>query len=258
MDSTDQLRDFYEKNYARSTAVTAVPLDDNFMYAQVLGQVRPYLRPGLKVLDLGCNDGNLSLYMARAGCEVLGIDLARNAVDTARRSAQAHGIANARFEALDFLQDWREAQAFDFVLCSHVIEHVPQDGEFVQKIFSALKPGGRLVLLTPSQYSSLARASRFFTGRFRHDEDVGHLRRYTRASCEATVRGAGFEIDKCVFLDGMLRDWFILCRPLRVFNRIWSLPIIRTVFNAADRMSARFLFPAAICIHARRPGDPHA
>ncbi|MFH0940153.1 MAG: class I SAM-dependent methyltransferase [Planctomycetota bacterium] len=250
--SNDELRDFYEKKYARADGITGIPADDDFMYGQVVTQIRAYLIPGSKALDLGCNDGALSLYLARHGCDVLGIDLARNAVETAQRSGAHHQIGNARFEVLDFVKDWNGTEEFDCVLCSHVLEHVPQDDVFMRKIHTALKPGGRLLLLTPSTYSSLARLSKFFTGRVAHDEEVGHLRRYNRQSIEQVVRDCGFTIEKIVFLDGAMRDWFILCKLLRRFNCVWSLPVIRRAFNAFDKLTARFFFSATLCIHARR------
>lgn len=246
------LQTFYETDYARAEHLATVPDEHNFMYAQTISEIRPYLKPGAKVLDLGCNDGNLSLFMARANCEVLGIDLARNAVELAQKSAAHHGINGARFESLDFLKDWSTPDAFDFILCSHVIEHVPEDAKFAEKICFALKPGGHLVLLAPTQYSSLYRASKFFIGRYRHDEEVGHLRRYTGASISETIERAGLHVKKVAYADSILRDWFLLCRPLRVFNRIWAKPGIRRIFNAVDGMLARIMCPATVCVHAQK------
>ncbi len=250
--SPQDLKAFYETNYARAENLATIPDEHNFMYAQTIAQIRPCLKPGLKVLDLGCNDGNLSLYLARAGCDVLGIDLARNAVELARRGAEHHQISNARFESLDFLNDWTTPDAFDFILCSHVIEHVPEDAKFAEKIRFALKPGGHVVLLAPTQYSSLYRVSKLFTGRYRHDEEVGHLRRYTRASISETIERAGLRVKKIAYADSVLRDWFLLYRPLRVANRVWAKPGIRRVFNAVDGLLAKVICPATVCVHAQK------
>jgi len=56
------------------------------MYAQVINQIRPHIRPGMEVLDIGCNNGYSSLYMAKLGCEVLGIDIADNAIESDKRN----------------------------------------------------------------------------------------------------------------------------------------------------------------------------
>lgn len=247
-----RLKQFYEREYERDFAIAPVPRDDDFLYALVIAQVRPYLRPGLRVLDLGCNTGALSFYMARAGCQVVAVDLAENAIAAARAGAARHGITNVDFRCMDFMRDWTTPAAFDLVLCSHVIEHVPDDNAFLRKIGFATAPGGAVVVLTPTVHSSLYRVSKAITGRYRHDEDVGHLRRYTRERAAAVTAQGGFAVERTVFLDGLLRDWFILCRPLRVFNQLWARRYVRSAFNAVDALTAPVLFPAAIAVHGRR------
>lgn len=252
LESPEGLREFYEKDYVRELNRATIPQDDDFMYSQVLHQIRPYLKPGMKVLDLGCNNGNLSLYMANFGCEVLGIDIASNAIELAKQSADFYGISNARFESMDFISEWDKPGVFDFVLCSHIIEHIPRDDLFLQKISFATKPKGRLVLFTPTNYSSLVFISKLFTGRFAYDEEVGHLRRYTREMIRDLMEINGFKINRAIFLDGALREWFILYKPLRPFNKIWARRYVRSLFNFVDTLLAPFFFPSAICVHAQQ------
>ena len=247
------LRKFYEVDYERSFAPAVIPAEDDFMYGQTLRHLRPYLRPGVKVLDLGCNNGSLSLFMAKQGCEVLGVDLARNIVQTAERSAAQYGIAGARFRAMDFQLEWDRPEEFDFVLCSHVIEHVPDDVGFLRKIRTALKPGGRLMLLTPTAYSSLVFVSKLFTGKFEHDEKVGHLRRYTASMMRRRMADAGLRVRKLDWVDSALREWIILTRPLRPLQRIVGRRYVRSAFNRLDDvLAACRIFPSAVCVHAER------
>jgi cyclopropane fatty-acyl-phospholipid synthase-like methyltransferase len=223
------------------------------MYALVIRELRNYLHPHTEVLDLGCNNGNLSLYMALHGCNVLGIDIARNVIETARESANYYQIPNARFEAMNFVSEWEATDIFDFILCSHVIEHVPRDDLFLRKLFLATKPNGTLLLITPTVYSSFYILNRYLKGSVQRDQQVGHLRRYSENTICNSVKRAGFEIKKTVFLDSVLRDWFILGDRLKRFNSIWSRPFIRKAFNSCDsHMASFFLFPSAICVHAQR------
>jgi 2-polyprenyl-3-methyl-5-hydroxy-6-metoxy-1,4-benzoquinol methylase len=246
------LREFYEHSYERGTQTAPLLHDRDFMYGQVIAELRPYLRDGVRALDLGCNDGALSLYMARRGCRVLGIDLAENAVGTARRSAEHHAVAGTEFRRLDFLEEWRDEAAFDLILCSHVIEHVPDDEAFLRKIAFALAPGGTLVLLTPTVRSLLYSWHRWQGKPLPFDREVGHLRRYDRAGLTALAARAGLTVERVRFLDSPLREMTIIPTPLRKLQVILSLPGIRSFFNSLDRMVARLCFPATICIHARR------
>src|SRR5262245_38471014 len=56
---------------------------------------------GLKVLDLGCGDGTTALPAARAGADVLGVDIARNLVEAGNRRAAEAGLTNIRFQQGD-------------------------------------------------------------------------------------------------------------------------------------------------------------
>ena len=56
---------------------------------------------GVDMLDLGCGDGTTALPAARAGAEVLGVDIAANLVAAGRARAAAAGLANLRFEEGD-------------------------------------------------------------------------------------------------------------------------------------------------------------
>jgi 2-polyprenyl-3-methyl-5-hydroxy-6-metoxy-1,4-benzoquinol methylase len=249
----DELKEFYEKSYDRTTEIFQIPQDDDLMYAQVLSQIRPYLTPGMKVLDLGCNNGILSLYMANLGCEVLGIDLANNAIKSANRNKDYHNLNNAEFKSMDFISDWKEEEVFDLILCSHVIEHIPQDDEFIKKIFLSLKKEGKLILLTPADYSSLVLISKLITGKFAHDEEVGHLRRYTKKNIRNLIENEGFIIDNITFLDGAFRDWVFLFKPLRFLQPLLSIRYLRNIFNNMDFLLANsYFFPATICVNALR------
>jgi ubiquinone/menaquinone biosynthesis C-methylase UbiE len=72
---------------------------------------------GLEVLDLGCGDGTTAIPAARAGANVLGVDIARNLVEAGNARVQSLGIANCRFQEGD-ATDLRELDddRFDLVI----------------------------------------------------------------------------------------------------------------------------------------------
>src|SRR5438045_9347277 len=56
------------------------------------------VKPGMKVLDLGCGDGTTALPEAKLGAEVLGVDIATNLVEAGNRRAEGEGLANVTFK----------------------------------------------------------------------------------------------------------------------------------------------------------------
>lgn len=81
------------------------------------------LRPGQRVLDIGCGWGGMALYLAAvADVEVVGVTLAENQLATARARAEAAGLSGrVRFE----LRDYREVrETFDRVVSVGMLEHV--------------------------------------------------------------------------------------------------------------------------------------
>src|SRR5690242_14411243 len=59
------------------------------------------VKPGMKVLDLGCGDGTTALPEAKLGAEVLGVDISSNLVAAGTRRAKEQGLTNLRFQEGD-------------------------------------------------------------------------------------------------------------------------------------------------------------
>ncbi|MFQ5636349.1 MAG: SAM-dependent methyltransferase, partial [Gammaproteobacteria bacterium] len=81
------------------------------------------LKPGLRVLDIGCGWGGMALYLASVEeVEVLGVTLSEEQLKIARARADALGLSNrVRFE----LRDYRElTESFDRIVSVGMLEHV--------------------------------------------------------------------------------------------------------------------------------------
>lgn len=103
---------------------------------------------GRRVLDVGCGTGELSLFLARHGHEVLGIDFAPSAVEQARAKARWRRIP-AQFLVWDALRIDELGLTFDTVVDSAMF-HVLGDGareRFVEQLEAVLPPGGSYVVL---------------------------------------------------------------------------------------------------------------
>jgi 2-polyprenyl-6-hydroxyphenyl methylase/3-demethylubiquinone-9 3-methyltransferase len=103
---------------------------------------------GKTVLDVGCGGGILSESMARAGAQVLGVDLSQAVLDVAELHAlEAKVPAQYRAVSAEALAQERPA-AFDLVTCMEMLEHVPDPAASVQALSDLVKPGGHVIVST--------------------------------------------------------------------------------------------------------------
>lgn len=103
---------------------------------------------GARVLDVGCGGGILSEALARAGADVVGIDLAPRVLEVARLHLHESGL---RIEYREIAVEALAAEipgAFDAVTCMELLEHVPDPGSVIRACAALLKPGGRLFAST--------------------------------------------------------------------------------------------------------------
>ena len=104
----------------------------------------PRLRPGMRVLDVGCGPGTISTGLARAVApgEVHGVDMEASQVELARSVAEAEGVENAHFRVADAVALPFEDGSFDAVHFHNVLVHVPDTGAALAEAKRVLKPGG--------------------------------------------------------------------------------------------------------------------
>jgi len=100
-----------------------------------------------RILDVGCGAGLAAEALAREGYEVLGIDAAGEAIETARIHAEGQGL-QLTYRSCVAEDLAAEGLKFPVVTSLEVIEHVPDPAAFVRVLASLLEPGGLLVLST--------------------------------------------------------------------------------------------------------------
>ena len=105
------------------------------------------LKPGDRLLDVGCGWGTLALHAAAEhGVRVVGVTISREQAEYAAKRAVAAGLAD---QVEIRRQDYRELDdgPFDAIASVGMAEHVglPQWGAYADALYRLLKPGGRLL-----------------------------------------------------------------------------------------------------------------
>lgn len=105
-----------------------------------------FLRPGNRVLDLGCGPGLYSSRLAEKGLRMTGVDISERSLDYARRYAGEHGL-QIDYRLLDFF-DIDYTACFDAVIQANGELNTFSDeklNELLSRLHRALKPGGLLI-----------------------------------------------------------------------------------------------------------------
>jgi len=105
------------------------------------------ITPPLRVLDLGCGDGTTALPLARAGADVVGIDIARNLVEAGNKRAAAAGLTRLKFQEGDACNlEGVTDRSFDLVVSIFGAMFAPKPFDVAKEMVRVTKPGGRIVM----------------------------------------------------------------------------------------------------------------
>jgi 23S rRNA (uracil1939-C5)-methyltransferase len=135
----------------------------------MIGVVLDFLAPdsSRRILDLYCGSGNFSLFLARSGADVFGIEMNPAAVEQARLNARANAISGCRFETADITTLRLTKLPFR---CTDVLVNPPRSGCAAAVIGQILKLRPRSIVYVSCNASTLSRDARLLcNGGYRVD-----------------------------------------------------------------------------------------
>ena len=153
------------------------------------------LKDGARVLDIGCGSGRHAAAAASLGpLRVVAADTNLEDLGKAReRLAQHRELAgplpgSCRLLAADINCLPFAAASFDLVICSEVLEHIPEHRAAMAELLRVLAPGGDLVVSVPR---NLPERLCWALSRQYRSEEGGHVRIYRRRELLALLQSAG-------------------------------------------------------------------
>jgi 2-polyprenyl-3-methyl-5-hydroxy-6-metoxy-1,4-benzoquinol methylase len=140
---------------------------------------------GLMVLDIGCGAGSLAKKLVAKGKIVDGISISPGELEQAKpflRNAYLFNLENG-------LPPETEKDSYDYIICSHILEHIAYPEKLLKDIQVALKANGFLIVALPNVFHYKTRIQ-LIKGNFLKAEagiwDYTHLRWYTYRSAIET------------------------------------------------------------------------
>ena len=193
----------YERYHIHRRVQKHVISNNDFTYGLILRLIRKYAKRCLTVLDIGCGVGTIDFYLGQQGKKVLGLDVSKMAIKTARESAHKIGLNKfVNFVNMDFPKQKPKGK-FELIILSEVVEHLKDDKHVVNEISKLLEKNGILIISSPSKNAPLYKWG--WLNEF--DKKVGHLRRYTSNDMRKLFEDKHFNILEEVKTEGLIRNF---------------------------------------------------
>lgn len=207
--SETSIEDFYESYF------------DNGSYTSMLWDVGSYsTRQAIKskidkncgaLLTLGCGMGiflnNMNGFMR------VGVDISTNSL----RIAKMHASEDVHFVKCDIQKLSFKDSVFDVVTTSHVLEHIPNNQDVIDKVHRTLSRGGEFVAFVPSRLNGESTVA--------EKESMGHLRMYNENRFKYVLFAINLIVkliknDKKSIYERNIYRKYIVCQMVKLLNML--------------------------------------
>lgn len=227
------------------------------------------VRTGDHLLDLGCGFGRHAYEAARRGAQVVALDAGADEVRQVRATFGAMFEAGeldpseTRFGSVrgDAVQLPFADGAFDRIIASEVLEHIPNDVSAMCELSRVLRPGGTMAVTVPRAGPEIVN---WMLSDAYHHVPGGHIRIYRRATLESRLRSAGLVPEGAHHAHGLHAPyWWLRClvgpdndrhRAVAAYHRVLVRDIVESprLTRAADRVLSP-LVGKSLVVYLRKP-----
>ncbi len=108
------------------------------------------LKPGDRILEIGCGIGSIVFELSGKGYDITGIDISSEAIEYGRKK---YGDIRLEVQAAETLP--YEDESFNAVLSFDLFEHIASIDKHISEVERVLRPGGHYLFQTPNKYSNV-------------------------------------------------------------------------------------------------------
>jgi len=230
------------------------------------------LQPGDSILDLGCGFGRHAFEAARRGANVVALDAGRDEVEGVAATFAAMveagelvpGTMHTAAVQGDALHLPFPDGAFDRVICSEVLEHIPDDLGAMRELARVLRPGGTMAVTVPRYGPEVVN---WALSDAYHNVPGGHIRIYRRSILKARLTSVGLRVTGHHYAHGLHSPyWWLKClvgttneknRLVALYHRLLVWDIMKA--PRLTRGAERFLSPLigkSIIVYLSKPEAP--
>lgn len=174
------------------------------------------LRPGERVLDLGCGAGRHAFEMYKRGADVIAFDqdadelaVVREWFGAMKEAGEVPAGAEADVKEGDALAMPFADGEFDRVVAAEILEHIPDDLGALRELVRVTRPGGTVALSVPRWFPEIVN---WKLSDDYHNVPGGHIRIYTDKELIAKAEASGLVYEGKSYAHGLHAPyWWIKC-----------------------------------------------
>lgn len=185
-----ELQPYYSSDYPLYQSSHGLEdTEDNLVeQAKAAGEYRGVkIKPGLRLLDVGCGGGSFLNIAKQLGAEVQGIEPSEYGFTSTR----ALGLPVFLGTLEDYFKSEARDRKFDLITSNHVIEHVPNPVEVLELMGKLLAPGGAIQIAVPNADCKFAQRLK---DRWHSTDLPYHILQFTSQSFTCAAQKAGLQI----------------------------------------------------------------
>jgi SAM-dependent methyltransferase len=175
---------------------------DASMRRKNLGFLLEHVKPGDRVLDLGCKYGEISALVAEKVQRVIAVDHDASALARARTTHPAKNLEFIHADAFDVLQ--RESGPMDVVILSHILEHLEEPEDMLVRLRAHAT---HCYIELPDLDASFLNHYRHLAGAGLQYTDDDHIWEFDREALRDVIESAGWRIVDSEYRYGVQMYW---------------------------------------------------